>query len=131
MGIDRITPKLVVSDAAAAIDYYTTVFDATVLQRHNDSGRVVFAELALPDGPTFQLKDADEYDRDPHQLGSPGLLLTLTTDTPDTLAARMTTAGGHTVFPVADQPYGSRQGRIRDPFGHEWIVGTAIPAESD
>jgi PhnB protein len=26
------------------------------------------------------------------------------------------------VFPVADQLYGARGGRIRDPFGHEWLL---------
>ncbi|MBO0812222.1 MAG: hypothetical protein J2P23_09280 [Microlunatus sp.] len=24
---------------------------------------------------------------------------------------------------IADQPYGMRQGRIVDPFGHHWVVG--------
>ena len=26
------------------------------------------------------------------------------------------------VFPVADQLYGARGGRIRDPFEHEWLL---------
>ena len=50
----------------------------------------------------------------------------ITTEDPDTLADRAVQAGGAVVFPVADQPYGARAGRVRDPFGHEWIVSTPI-----
>ncbi len=32
-------------------------------------------------------------------------------------------AGGATVvFPIADQFYGAREGRLRDPSGHLWIL---------
>jgi PhnB protein len=30
------------------------------------------------------------------------------------------------MFPVADQPYGWRQGRVVDPFGHHWLVGRPL-----
>jgi PhnB protein len=47
-------------------------------------------------------------------------------DDPDTLAARMVTAGAEVVFPVADQPYGARGGRVRDPFGVQWLLQTPV-----
>lgn len=34
--------------------------------------------------------------------------------------------GAQLVFEVSDQPYGARQGRFRDPFGHQWIAGTPV-----
>ena len=40
--------------------------------------------------------------------------------------ARMTEHGGEVVIPIADRPYGKREGRIRDPFGHLWIVSTHL-----
>jgi uncharacterized glyoxalase superfamily protein PhnB len=30
------------------------------------------------------------------------------------------------MFPVADQPYGLRQGRVVDPFGHHWLIGRPL-----
>lgn len=126
MSIEQITPKLIVEGADAAIRYYGDVFGAVVRQRHDADGRVAFAALGLPCGTVFELKDADEIDRDPLRLGGRGLLLSVLSADPDHLAHRMAEAGGEIVFEVADQPYGARQGRVRDPFGHEWIVGRPI-----
>ncbi len=30
------------------------------------------------------------------------------------------------VFPLADQFYGERGGRLRDPFGHQWMLSQRI-----
>ncbi|MGW5386383.1 VOC family protein [Nocardia sp. NPDC003963] len=129
MSIEQITPKLIVEGADKAIRYYSEAFGAALQQRHEAAGRVVFAALGLPGGAVFELKDADEVDQDPLRLGGRGLLLTVVSADPDGLARRMVDAGGEIVFEVADQSYGVRQGRVRDPFGHEWIIGTPIPTE--
>ena len=34
----------------------------------------------------------------------------------------MVSAGAEVVFGIADQFYGRREGRLRDPFGHLWII---------
>ena len=39
---------------------------------------------------------------------------------------RATAHGASIIFPVVDQEYGWRQGRIEDPFGHQWVVGKPI-----
>ena len=31
--------------------------------------------------------------------------------------------GAELVIPVEDRLHGKRQGRVRDPFGHLWVVG--------
>ncbi|GAB2644658.1 VOC family protein [Nocardia goodfellowii] len=121
MKIEQITPKLVVEGADEAIRYYGEVFGAVVRERHGGAGRVVFAELELAGGVVFQVKDADAVDSAPG-VGA-GVLLSVVVDDPDGLAGRMVEGGGVVVFGVADQEYGIRQGRVRDPFGHEWIVG--------
>lgn len=131
MSIEQITPKLSVEGADKAIRYYGEVLGAVLRDRHEADGRVLFAELELPCGAAFQIKDADEFDPDPVRLGGRGVLLAVVTDDPDDLARRMVAAGGETVFEVADQYYGARQGRVRDPFGHEWIIGTPAPRAAD
>ena len=35
-------------------------------------------------------------------------------------------AGCEVIYPLADQFYGDRGGRLRDPFGHQWMLSTHI-----
>jgi PhnB protein len=72
------------------------------------------------------VKEEDEADPAPTTLGRPGVLLDVVTDDPDELAGIAQDNGAAVVFPVADQPYGARGGRIRDPFGHEWLLQTPL-----
>lgn len=119
-----ISPKLVVSGADAAIDFYRSVLGAEPLRRFTVGDQVVFAELRLGTS-TLQVKDADEHDPAPPEGGG-GVVLDLLSPDPDAVMVRVLDHGGEVVFEVADQPYGARQGRFRDPFGHQWIVGTPI-----
>ena len=61
----------------------------------------------------------------------PGPILDCVVDDPDAVAARMVEAGGEVVFPVADQPYGARGGRVRDPFGVQWLLQTPVTMTPD
>jgi PhnB protein len=45
-------------------------------------------------------------------------------DDVDDVVKRAVAAGAKVLIPVADQFYGDRSGRLEDPFGHVWIVGT-------
>ncbi len=38
----------------------------------------------------------------------------------------MVRLGGALVIPVENRPYGKRQGRVRDPFGHLWVISGAL-----
>ena len=44
----------------------------------------------------------------------------------DTAWARAVAAGAEVVYPLADQFYGERGGRLRDPFGHQWMLSQHI-----
>jgi PhnB protein len=35
---------------------------------------------------------------------------------------RALAAGAEIIFPLADQFYGERGGRVRDPFGQQWML---------
>lgn len=47
-------------------------------------------------------------------------------DDPDAVAKRALAAGATEVFAIADQPYGRRQGRVEDPYGHHWLIGKPL-----
>jgi PhnB protein len=83
-------------------------------------GRVVFAEFRAL-GTTLEIKDADAYDP-----ATVGLVLDVVTDEPDALWATLLDAGAEVVFPLEDQHYGKRGGRVRDPFGIQWILSGPI-----
>lgn len=119
----RLRPKLVVDGADAAIAFYEAVLGARTVSRFTMGAAVVLAELELPSGDALQVKDVDRHDPGPPEGGG-GVVLDVECDDPDAVAALALERGAQLVFEVADQPYGARQGRFRDPFGHQWIVGT-------
>ncbi len=121
----RVRPKLVVDGADRAIEFYSQVLGATLVSRYAMGDSVVFAQLELPSGDVLQLKDPDDVDRSPGD-GGVGVVMDIQCDDPDAVVAVAVERGAEVVFPVDDQPYGARQGRIRDPFGHQWIAGTEL-----
>ena len=115
-----VTPKLVVDGADAAIDFYRRVFDAEPLVRHTgDDGKVVYAEFRVG-GSVLSIKDADAHDHAARGL------FTLDVADADAVWAALEKAGATVVFPLDDQPYGMRQGRVADPFGNQWIVSQQL-----
>lgn len=127
---NALRPKLILADADAAIRWYTANLGATESVRYEHGGSVVFAELVVF-GTSVTLKDEDEVDPSPTSIGAPGPVLDVVTDDPDLVAAVMLENGAVAVFPVVDQPYGARGGRIRDPFGVQWLLQTPVTMTPD
>jgi PhnB protein len=125
----EIYPRLVVEGADAALDFYTAAFDGEVSERYaGPNGKIVHAMVVA--GPVrFAVKDADSYDAAPTGGGVPVIIALYVSD-PDDVAARMEAGGATVVFPVADQPYGERAGRLADPFGHLWMLAARTPAHA-
>jgi uncharacterized glyoxalase superfamily protein PhnB len=125
--INRLCPRLVVDDADRAIRFYTQALGAKELQRYADErGKIVHSELALGDH-VLMVKDADGVDPSPRRLGGTPVILSLEVAGVDALAERMLELGAEVIFPVADREYGKRDGRLRDPYGHLWIVSEPLP----
>ncbi|HXV93650.1 MAG TPA: VOC family protein [Pseudonocardia sp.] len=118
-------PRLVVEGAGAALDFYSRALGGTVLERYTEpGGRVVHAVVQA--GPVrFAVKDAGDGDPAPAGGGVP-VILALEVADADAVGARMEAGGATVVFPIADQPHGQRGGRLRDPFGHQWMLSQRI-----
>jgi PhnB protein len=133
--IHEVFPYLCVRGGNAAIEFYTRVFGAKeTLRIPGSDGRIGHAQLAF--GPaTIML--ADEHPeigiRSPLAFGGTGIRIHLHVDNVDSLAKRAADAGATILMPPTDQPHGERQCRLRDPFGHEWLLGHEVekvsPAE--
>src|SRR5262249_8911344 len=65
-----------------------------------------------------------DYNRSPQSLGGSAVPIELYVEDVDAVAERAVAAGAKVIFPIADQFYGDRSGRLQDPFGHMWIVST-------
>ncbi|MCB9731917.1 MAG: VOC family protein [Deltaproteobacteria bacterium] len=131
-----VTPRLIVREADKAIAFYTNVFGARERHRFTmPDGRIIDAELIFENGSglTLTSEDKDNQNVAPKSLGGSAVILSLATVDPDAVCKRAVAAGAKVVFPVADQFYGRREGRIKDPFGHIWILSKTIedltPAE--
>lgn len=118
-----VTPRLVVDDAATAIRFYVEALDATEIMRFAEpSGKVVQVELRFG-ASTINLTEADgECSLSPRGVGGSPVLLTLTVDDADRVGAAMIARGAEVVIPIDDRYYGRREGRLRDPAGHLWII---------
>jgi PhnB protein len=128
MRVTQLLPKLVVADATRAIAFYREVFGATEVSCHrSDAGKVIHAELSM-DGVSFYLKDADQYDQAPVAGGTAPVILSLDTDDSDALYRTAIDHGAEVIYPLETRPYGARDARIRDPFGHVWIIATRVDA---
>ena len=126
MRIESFYPRLVVSDAAKAIDFYLEAFaalGAEEIERHTDDGRIVHAMLTVG-GHRVAVKDEGHGDPAPTTVGSSPVIMALHVDDPDALGAAMERAGATVVYPVQDWDYGARGGRLADPHGHLWMIST-------
>ena len=118
-------PYLCVRGAASAIDFYVRVFGARVgLRLDEPSGRVAHAEFMI--GP-MKFMIADEYPEigvvSPAALGGTGVRIHLHVKDVDSLTRRAVAEGATVLLEPTDQEHGERQSRVRDPFGHEWLLG--------
>src|SRR5271155_1703212 len=121
-----VTPYMIVSDGAKAIEFYKSAFGATeVVRLADDTGKVMHAELRIGDSAIMLADEFPEMGyRSPQSLGgSPVSILIYVADA-DALAARAIAAGAKETMPVADQFDGDRRGTLTDPFGHVWLVAT-------
>jgi PhnB protein len=124
-----IAPLLSVREGSRAIEFYQAAFGAETLMRVDDPDGNVVAKLSVA-GAEFWLADesAEHGNFSPSSLGGSTVRMVLTVDDPDALQARAVAAGATEVWPVADQSYGWRVGRIADPFGHHWEIGKPLVA---
>ena len=121
-----ISPMLSVRNGAQAIAFYQAAFAAKVLFQLEDQGSVV-AQLSVH-GADFWLADESPPNQNfsPQTLGGGTVRMFMLTEDPDKVFARAIGAGAKVVWPVDDQPYGWRIGRLVDPFGHHWEIGKPL-----
>ena len=125
-----LTPRLVVRGAARALDFYCEAFGARIIEKYADEKRdnaIVHSALDIGGTIIAVIDEVVEWGNlSPDHLGGTPILLHTDVEDPDAVAKKMVAGGAEIVVPIADQFYGRREGRVRDPFGHLWILGKEL-----
>jgi PhnB protein len=122
-----LAPLLSVRRGKQAFEFYKAAFGASELMLAESPDGEIVAEMQLG-GSRFWIADESPEHKNfsPESLGGSTARIILVVDDPDSLFNRAIRAGATVVYPVADQKYGWRVGRLVDPFGHHWEIGKPL-----
>ncbi len=126
--MNDLYPFLAVRDVDAAVAFYMQAFGAVEEgERVHAPDGVQVAILSIADRRFGVATEAPDLGTpSPETIGATTVRISLHVDDPDAVAAHAVAAGAREMFTVADQPYGMRQGRVVDPFGHHWLIGREL-----
>ena len=110
-GFHSVTPRIVVEDAGALVQFLRVVFGAT-------GERLVDAPSQIKIGDSLVMV-SEAGARPPF----PGFLYVYVDDA-DATYRRALEAGASSLETVRDTPYGDRRGMVQDPFGNVWQIAT-------
>ena len=126
-----VAPLLAVRRGKKAIDFYKAAFGAVELFRTVSEEGAVVARLSIGESEFWIADEAPpNLNFSPFTLGGSTVRMVLIVNDPDAVFNRAVAAGADGRWPVVDQPYGWRIGRLIDPYGHHWEIGRPM-SDSD
>jgi PhnB protein len=129
MLVQEFVPYLSVTNALEAVAFYSRVFATEpVLQLDMPDGRVMHCEFRVGGGRFFVSEELPEHGGTPSpmSLGGTAVAIHVYVDDCDAMVTRMEGCGAEVLMAPVDMFWGERFGRVRDPFGHEWGIGTRV-----
>jgi PhnB protein len=113
-----VTPNIVVDDADDAIAFLKGALGAVEQYRLTmSSGKVAHCELKLGDSIVNVGESMEGWP-------ARGLVAQIYVENSDSLFERAVAAGATVIMPMTDMFFGSREGRVADPFGNVWTIAT-------
>jgi PhnB protein len=127
-GYHTVSPYLIVSGAARAIDFYKRAFGATERMRFpTPDGKIAHAELQIGDSVVMLADEAPEMGFcAPPEPGKSPVTLAMYVEDVDAVFKQAIAAGAKEMRPLMNQFYGDRSGTMVDPFGHVWTVASHV-----
>ena len=121
-------PQLFIRPGVTDISFYENAFGAIDLKRwENDDKTIHVAEMSI-DGALFHLHEekpgAGQFD--PMGINGTTTLIGLFVPDVDAVMNKAIEAGAKIVSRAQSYDYGYRQGQIKDPFGHVWMIEMKI-----
>ena len=119
-GYHTVTPYMTLKNASQAIEFYKKAFGAVeVMRMPGPDGTIGHAEVRLGDSVVMLAEARGEWQP------RPGALYLYVHDT-DAAYQRALQAGATSLMEPADQFYGDRAAKVKDPFGYNWHIHTHI-----
>jgi PhnB protein len=126
-GYHSITPAITCKGAAKAIDFYKQVFQAKEISRMTMPGNMIgHADLMIGDSHLMLNDEFPGMAAAPSANSPSSVNLFIYSDNVDELFDRAVKAGCKVEMPLANQFWGDRYGKLRDPFGHQWGLAQHI-----
>jgi PhnB protein len=121
-------PQLVIPNGITNVDFYIQAFGAVELRRISNSDESIHVSELSIDSAIFHLHEETINPEAFSPKRHHGTTVTIGLFVPDVDAVmnRASAAGGEVISPAQDYDYGYRQGKIRDPFGHIWMIEAVI-----
>jgi PhnB protein len=125
-GYHTVTPYLVVSDSARALDFYAKAFNAKEKVRMaGPGGRIMHAKMQIGDS-MLMLADEGGPNKSAKSFGGSPVSIFLYVEDVDSVFNQAVKAGAKADMPPQDMFWGDRFGKLTDPFGHYWALATHI-----
>lgn len=128
-GQHTLTPYLSVNDGIAAVGFYTKAFGAKekVGRMSGPDGKIMHTEIKIGDSYFMLADESQEWGNwCPKTLGKTTVQFMIYVKDAETVMRKAVAAGGTMIKPVELQFYGDRAGRMEDPFGYTWFIGTHV-----
>src|SRR2546428_14067529 len=126
-GMPTATPHLTCKGAAEAIAFYVKAFGAVEVNRSpGPEGRLIHAMIRIGDSAIMLVDEFPEWGIFGPSSGRSPVTLHLYVPDVDAFVDRAVKAGAKVTMPLQDMFWGDRYGKLEDPFGHSWSVGTHV-----
>ena len=125
-GMHSITPHLVCAGAAEAIEFYKKAFGAVEGARlPGPDGKLMHAMIRIGDSAVMLVDEMPQWGAlGPKSLEGSPVTIHLYVKDVDAVVKRAVSLGAKVTMPVDDMFWGDRYGKLEDPFGHHWSIGT-------
>ncbi|SDX17862.1 PhnB protein [Hydrobacter penzbergensis] len=121
-------PVLYIKNGVTDISFYTKALGAVEVMRFsNDDGSLHVAELSI-NGAIFHVHEETGKSNlfNPSKHNGVTALIGLFVPDVDAVMEKAEKNGAEVIAPAQDYDYGYRQGEIKDPFGHCWVIQKKI-----
>ena len=120
-------PQLYIKNGVTDISFYEKAFGVELRRFSNEDGTIHVSELSI-NGTLFHLHEetSKKSQFSPERVNGTTVLIGLFVEDVDTVMKRAIDAGAIVLSPAQSYDYGYRQGEIKDPFGHVWLIEMKI-----
>jgi len=118
-GFHTVTPYFFVNGAADFLEFLVKGLGGSETLRHMDGSRIANAQVRIGDSTVMVSEASKDFPAMPASYY-------LYVENADAAMTAATAAGALQIMPVADMPYGDRQGGVRDQHGNIWWLSQRL-----